>query len=342
VPNQTPGEVAKDANLNSQAALHNLQTTHPELFHPNAGGGASLNPDILNFEGYKYYKTNKMPALGMGNAPLRAGIMGVASQLAQREANGEDITNPAYETAITNGQDFLGAQKAVNSAAGGPIGNQARAVNNLTGHLKIMEDLVNDLSNGTFQPGNKVATAWQRTFGSPAPTNIQAAAEIIGPEMAKALSQNSGAGTGPEREELSHTVGNLSNAPEQSLQAIHTWRDMLGRQMLDLAFQYHGATGRSDFVRRYVQPDVAGYLNIGSEGGPPAAASAGGGPAPLSQSVPTPGGASSAPSPAGGSSGAAAAQLPPQAAAQLKEGMHTTFGNGQIWTLQNGKPVRVQ
>lgn len=34
--------------------------------------------------------------------------------------------------------------------------------------------------------------------------------------------------------------------------------------------------------------------------------------------------------------------LPPHAAASLKEGVHTTFGNGQVWTLQNGQPVRVK
>lgn len=41
--------------------------------------------------------------------------------------------------------------------------------------------------------------------------------------------------------------------------------------------------------------------------------------------------------------GAKAAQtLPPQAAASLKEGAQTTFGNGQVWTLQGGNPVRVK
>ena len=34
-----------------------------------------------------------------------------------------------------------------------------------------------------------------------------------------------------------------------------------------------------------------------------------------------------------------ASQLPPQARSRLKEGVTTTFGNGQKWTLQNGKPV---
>ena len=37
-----------------------------------------------------------------------------------------------------------------------------------------------------------------------------------------------------------------------------------------------------------------------------------------------------------------AAQLPPSAVAALKEGQVTTFRNGQKWTLQGGKPSRVQ
>lgn len=34
--------------------------------------------------------------------------------------------------------------------------------------------------------------------------------------------------------------------------------------------------------------------------------------------------------------------LPPQAASRLREGVETTFGNGQTWSLQGGKPVRIK
>ena len=34
--------------------------------------------------------------------------------------------------------------------------------------------------------------------------------------------------------------------------------------------------------------------------------------------------------------------LPPEATAQLKEGQATTFANGHVWTLKNGRPVRIQ
>jgi len=44
----------------------------------------------------------------------------------------------------------------------------------------------------------------------------------------------------------------------------------------------------------------------------------------------------------GGDAPGGGGTLPPQAAAQLKEGFVTTFGNGQKWTLQGGKPTQVQ
>lgn len=37
-----------------------------------------------------------------------------------------------------------------------------------------------------------------------------------------------------------------------------------------------------------------------------------------------------------------ATTLPPAAVAALKEGKQTRFGNGQVWTLRNGKPVQVK
>lgn len=46
--------------------------------------------------------------------------------------------------------------------------------------------------------------------------------------------------------------------------------------------------------------------------------------------------------PSGSSAPSSGGTIPSQAAAQLKEGVQHTFGNGQVWTKQNGKPVRVK
>jgi hypothetical protein len=284
------------------------------------------------------YKTGKMPAMGMGGGPARMAILAGATQLGNQEANGQTVSNPGFDTAIANGQDYTGAQKNLNSQAGGALGNQTRAINNVSGHLQLMENLFTGLQNGDMQIVNKLGNQWNKAFGSPAPTNIQTAAEFIGPEMVKILSNNGSTGTAEERQGFSNTAANLANAPEQTGQAIGTLKNMLGRQLTDMALQYHGATGRSDFARRYVAPDVAQYLEVDPQAAP---TPSGPGPTPSGPGpTPAPTSPTTSASPAGG----AATTLPPQAlgALQAHPGQHVTFGNGQVWTLQNGKPTRVQ
>lgn len=325
---QSAQGVAQTADTQSQADLRNAQTKAGG-FNPHTGQqGGPVDPTEAAYGAYTLYKTGKMLPMGMGNAQMRNAFISGAAQLSQRESQGENVANPGYDTAIANGQDFLGAQRAISGFAGGPLGNQARSINNVVGHLQLMENLFNGLQNGDVQVVNKIGSAWKKAFGSEAPTDIQTAASFIGPELTKILSANGSAGTAEERQEFSHTAANLGNSPEQTAGALGTLKNMLGRQLTDMALQYHGATGRSDFARRYVAPDVAQYLEVNADGGAPQ----GPGSAPAATS-PT-----SSASPAGGNAGA----LPPQALAQLKDGLHTTFGNGQVWTLQNGKPVRVQ
>lgn len=326
---QSPQGAAQTADTASQTALRTAQA-NAGGFNPHTGGaGGPVDPNEAAYGAYTLYRTGKMLPMGMGNAPMRNAFISGAAALSQREANGENITDPGFDTAIANGQDYLGAQRMINSQAGGPLGNQTRSINNVVGHLQLMENLFNGLQNGDVQIANKIGAQWKKAFGSEVPTDIQTAAGFIGPELTKILSSNGSTGTAEERQEFSHTAANLANAPEQTAGAIGTLKNMLGRQMTDMALQYHGATGRSDFARRYVAPDVAQYLELNPE----ASGQAG------SVTPPATSPTTSA-SPAGG----AATALPPQAlqALQAHPGQHVTFGNGQVWTLQNGKPTRVQ
>lgn len=335
---QNPEAEAQTANYNAMAGLHQNQADNPAAFH--AGGQAGpLDPNAVAFGSYMLYKTGKMPTLGMGGGAARMAILSGAAQLGQQEASGQNVTNPAFDNAIANGQDFSTTQRGLNAFAVGPPSNQARSINNVVGHLQLMENLFTGLQNGDVQIANKIGAQWKKAFGSEVPTDIQTAASFIGPELTKILSANNSTGTAPERQEFSNTAANLANAPEQTGGAIATLKNMLGRQMTDLAIQYHGATGRSDFARRYVAPDVARYLDIEPEGASSALTPTGGGPSATGAAPPASTAATSV-SPAGG----AATTLPPQAltALQAHPGQHVTFGNGQVWTLQNGKPVRVQ
>jgi hypothetical protein len=325
---QSPQGAAQSADTASQMALRTAQA-NAGGFNPHTGGNpGAADPNEAAYGAYTLYKTGKMLPMGMGNASMRNAMIAGAAQLSQREAAGETVTNPGFETAIANGQDYVGAQRNINSQAGGPLGNQTRSINNVVGHLQLMENLFSGLQNGDVQVVNKLGNAWKKAFGSEVPTDIQTAASFIGPELTKILSSNGSTGTAPERQEFSNTAASLANAPEQTNGAINTLKGMLGRQMTDMAVQYHGATGRSDFARRYVAPDVAQYLELNPDVSPNAGSTV----TPPSTSATT------SASPAGG----AATTLPPQALSQLKEGFHTTFGNGQVWTLQNGKPVKVQ
>jgi hypothetical protein len=247
----------------AQTALTNQQATNPQLFHPGGQNAAgALDPAMVDFGGYMLYKTGKMPAMGMGGGPARAAIISHAAQLSQAEASGQPVANPGYDTAIQNGQDYTAAGRALGSFAGGSLSNSTRSLNNAVGHLQLMDNLFKALNNGDVQTVNKLSNTFTKQFGSPAPTNVQAAAEVLGPELMKILSNNNGAGTVDERQGFANTVGNLANSPEQTAGAISTLRGMLGRQAADLALQYHGATQRNDFSPRYLQPDVANYLEL--------------------------------------------------------------------------------
>lgn len=247
----------------AQTALTNEQAANPQLFHPGGANAAgALDPAMVDFGGYMLYKTGKMPAMGMGGGAARSAIISHAAALSQQEAGGQPVSNPGYDTAISNGQDYTAANRSLGSFAGGPLGNSTRSLNNAVGHLQLIDNLFKGLQNGDVQTVNKLSSLWAKQFGSPAPTNVQAASEVLGPELMKILSNNNGAGTVDERQGFANTVGNLANAPEQTSGAISTLRGMLGRQAADLALQYHGATQRNDFASRYLQPDVANYLGL--------------------------------------------------------------------------------
>jgi len=310
---ETPGQISQD-QLHAAAA------------HKDAQAQAPLDPNAIAFAAYQNYKTGRMPALGMGGGPARLAILHGSAALADREANGEDISNPGYDHAIANGQDYVSAQRGLNSAAGGTMANKTQALNNVVGHLGLYDQMYSALEQGDVQAVNTASAAWKKQFGSAAPTNLQTAAQIIGPELTKIMTQ-SNAGTGDERASFGQTAGNLANSPDQTHQAIDTLRQMLGRQAADMALQYHGATGRTDFAARYLQPDVAQALHLDNNS--------------LAQ-IPAPGGA---PSPNAGHVAAASAgagALPTAAAAQLQVDKITHFGNGTSWTIgPDGKPQRV-
>ncbi|MFI5114703.1 MAG: hypothetical protein ACHP7J_06115 [Terriglobales bacterium] len=261
---------------NSEIGQHNASAASSNATAAGKSNTA-LDPNAIDYGSYMLYKTGKLPSLGMGSGQARMAMIAGAQRLSAQEAQGQDISNPGYDKAISQGQDFTAAGRSLGSFAGGPLGNQTRSINNVVGHLSLMENLFTGLKNGDTQVVNKLGNEWTKQFGGPAPTNVQTAASFIGPELVKILSNSGTTGTEEERQEFSKTAASLANAPEQTAGAISTLKNMLGRQATDLAVQYHGATGRSDFASRYINPDAAKYLELSpnaepAKGGKPPAA----------------------------------------------------------------------
>ncbi len=106
-----------------------------------------------------------------------------------------------------------------------------------------------------------------------------------------------------DRDALAATLKNSNSLPQIN-GAISTFQNLLGGQLHGLRQQYKTSTGRDDFDQKLF-PETISALERNNK---PASAGA----------------------------------IPAQARARLREGMVTTFGNGQQWTLQHGKPVRVK
>ena len=112
---------------------------------------------------------------------------------------------------------------------------------------------------------------------------------------------------------------------------------------------YEDSKKAQDFLSTLLGGVATGAIPGGSRGGLSPFVDDGLGPqasAPQSQSSPsvaiaplTTGGV---PVPRIGTTSGASIHPPPEALAKLKEGVPTTFNNGQVWMLQNGKPVKVK
>lgn len=218
---------------------------------------------------------------------------------------------------IASASAHYGAQvKAVSAFATGKQGDVLRSFETATQHLDTLDRLADALQNGDYRLFNSAAQAWARQTGNPAPTNFETARTIVGNEVVKSIV--GAAGTGEDRDKA-QAAFDAANSPQALHGAAQVIRDLMGGQMVGISDQYvdSGAGTEADFVNRLSRSPTA--LKIYQD----ARTRAMGG---------------SSPNSAGPSSGS----LPKEAQAQLKEGVHTTFGNGQVWTLKNGQPMQVQ
>lgn len=177
---------------------------------------ANLDPDMIEREGQKYYATGVMPALGMGNAPLRTAIMLRAAQIGKQEGE----TNPEAKQALYAGHQA--AYKALVTQAGQIGAREKAAERNLDMALEVSKKY----ARGPMPAFNKFQNWYsEQVDNNPKYTELENAVYAASREYAKVASGS--IGNAPLSDQSVKDVDKLLNtaqSPQQLEAAIGMMR----------------------------------------------------------------------------------------------------------------------
>jgi len=159
-------------------------------------------------------------------------------------------------------------QKAFTS---GVESRNVRANNVAINHLSSMDKWSRDLNNSDLKIRNRAAQFFAKETGSAAPVSFDAARQIVGAEVVKAIVQNGGTGT--ERDEAANAFS-TANSPKALADVISKYRILLGGQLEGLQNQYEAGTGETDFQDKFLLPETRKWIpkKAGADAGTPPAA----------------------------------------------------------------------
>jgi hypothetical protein len=120
-----------------------------------------------------------------------------------------------------------------------------RSLGVASSHLDVLSDLATALGNSDARVLNRAKNAYEKQTGDPAPADFNAARQIVGDEVVKAV-VGSGAGSDSDRQNLQASF-DAANSPAQLAGVISTARRLMQGQLQGWKRQYKAATGRDDF-----------------------------------------------------------------------------------------------
>lgn len=132
-----------------------------------------------------------------------------------------------------------GAVQAVETAFDkGKQADTVRSFNVGIAHLDTLDQLVDALNSGDVKRVNAASNLFKEEFGGTAPANFEAAKQVVGDEVLKAVI---GAGGGVSDREKAQAVLNAARSPEQLKQVTETYRHLMTGQLTGLRQQYTSA-----------------------------------------------------------------------------------------------------
>ncbi len=143
-------------------------------------------------------------------------------------------------------------QKAKYDWANGKHGDLVRNFSTAISHIDILNGLIANLNNRGSNTWNALANKFQAEFGSPAPTNYDAASRLVAQEIVKATV--GGQNALGDRDEIAANF-NRNRAPEQQSGVIDVYKGLMAGQLHNLERQYRVATKQNDF-RSLLSPEA--------------------------------------------------------------------------------------
>lgn len=179
----------------------------------------------------------KPPNSGSGRGAVYA-----SNILARAQEINPDFNAQNYDTSLKAAKDFTTGKQ----------GQGVKSFNVALKHLDTLSQLSDALGNGDIPTINKLSNFVKTQTGGPAPTSFNAAKQIVGDEIVKAI-VGSGGGVA-DRETAAATI-NAASSPAQLKQVIETYKKLMVGQLEGLKQQYQTTTFRKDFDK-FLSPEA--------------------------------------------------------------------------------------
>jgi hypothetical protein len=232
----TPGEIQS----NALGRAHLAET----IRHNQATEG---DPAVVESTAQAIYKGDLPPLGGFALArPAGQAIMGRVAQLGMEQGKAYDPT--AFATRQKTEKDF----------GTGKQGQQVKSFNVALTHLDQLGALIDAMGTGDVKLVNKIGNFVKTQLGtSTAPTNFDAAKQIVGDEIVKAII--GAGGTGGDRDKA-QSVLDKANSPKLLKGVIETYKGQMVGQLQGLEGQYTAAGGKQDFRNTFLSPNARALL----------------------------------------------------------------------------------
>jgi len=211
-------------------------------------GTTAFTPGAIDNAAARYNFDGTLPPMGMGKSGS-AGRSAILNRAAELKAD----VDPAQQRAdqLGNKNEVAARGAAIKAFGTGKDGQAVQAANTALNHLETVRQLAEAQKSGDVPAFNRAARALGAQLGQAAPTNMNAALIMVGPEISKAVVGVSG--TGHERDQAIQAL-NPNGSLDQIIGGTQTMQELFGGRLTEAQRTYERTTGKKDFRNTMLSP----------------------------------------------------------------------------------------